>query len=74
MDIKTYVDIEIVKNERVYRFAMPVGAPFGEAYDAAFEALNKVSELMKQAAESAARPQEVAADDIATPVEANLSN
>lgn len=51
MDIKSTVVIEIKKNDNVYRFEMPVGAPFGECYDAAFQTLNKVSELAKEAAD-----------------------
>lgn len=51
MDITSNVILEVTKNERKYRFEMPVGAPFGECYDAAFEVLNKVSELAKQASD-----------------------
>lgn len=58
MDIKSYVDVEVKKGDRVYHFFMPVGAPFGEAYDAAFEALTNITELAKQAVENA-RPKEV---------------
>ena len=57
MDIKSYAEIEITKNDRVYHFFMPVGAPYGEAYDAAFEALTKITELAKTAVENA-KPQE----------------
>jgi len=30
-----YVEIKQEKNDRVYRFLIPVGAPVGEAFDAA---------------------------------------
>lgn len=53
MNVKSYVDVEIVKNERVYHFLMPVGAPFGEAYDSAFEVLSSITEMAKNAAEQA---------------------
>ena len=72
MDIKSYIDLEIVKNDRTYHFFMPVGSPFGEAYDAAFEALTKITDLAKQAVETA-KPKE-AADEVleAVPTESNL--
>ncbi len=57
MNVQASVNIIIEKGERKYSFSMPVGAPFGEAYDAAFEALVKVSDMAKEAAENA-RPKE----------------
>ena len=57
MDIKSFISVEVTKNERTYHFYMPVGAPFGEAYDAAFEVLNSITEMAKQAVEKA-KPQE----------------
>jgi hypothetical protein len=65
MDVKSYVDVVVTKNDRVYHFYMPVGAPFGEAYDASFEVLSGITEMAKQAAENA-RPKDVDA----TPTEA----
>jgi len=69
MEIKSYIDLEITKNERVYHFYMPVGSPFGEAYDVAFEALGRITEMAKQAAE-AAKPKESEVVE-ATPTESN---
>jgi hypothetical protein len=57
MELKSVVVIETKKNDRIFQFSMPVGAPFGECYDACFEVLNKVVELSKEAAE-AAKPKE----------------
>lgn len=57
MNLKSYVDIEVTKGERTYHFLMPVGSPFGEAYDASFECLTNITELAKQAAEQA-KPKE----------------
>ena len=57
MNLKSFVDIEIVKGERTYHFLMPVGAPFGEAYDASFETLSAITDMAKQAAEQA-KPKE----------------
>ena len=71
MDIKSYVDVEIKKNDRVYHFLMPVGAPFGEAYDAAFESLTSITEMAKNAVEQA-KPKE-AGEAAAEPVEAELA-
>lgn len=59
MDLRSYVDVEVKKNDRVYHFFMPVGAPYGEAYDAAFDALTSITDLAKQAVEQA-RPKEAA--------------
>lgn len=47
--------IEVSKNDRLYTFTMPVGAPFGEVYDVAYEVLNKIAELAKDGALSAKR-------------------
>lgn len=49
------VIIEVEKEDRRYQFIMPVGAPFGEAYDAAFQALSAISEMAKNAVEQAKR-------------------
>jgi hypothetical protein len=53
MNVKTSISIEITKDERVYSFVMPAGAPFGQAYDAAFEILQQIVEFSKKAADSA---------------------
>ena len=46
-------------------FIMPIGAPFGECYDACFEALNKIVALSKEAAEAAKAPTPVEATPVA---------
>lgn len=53
MDFKSYVSIEIEKSGNKYSFVMPVGAPFGQAYDACFEALGHIIDFSKKAAEQA---------------------
>lgn len=53
MNVKSFVVIEIEKNDNRFSFMMPVGAPFGEAYDACYEALNHIVEFSKKAAEQA---------------------
>jgi len=68
MNVKSYIDIEIVKNERTYHFFMPVGAPFGEAYDAAFEALSNVTEMAKKATENAKPKDMTESEEVAAEV------
>lgn len=51
MDIRALISIEIKKNDRTYVFNMPVGAPYGEAYDAAYEVTSKILQLAAEAAE-----------------------
>lgn len=53
MDIKTSVILEVEKDGHVFSLSMPSGAPFGKAYDAAFDFLQKIIELSKQAADQA---------------------
>ena len=53
------VDLIEEKNGKTYVFSMPVGAPFGEAYDVAFEMLSKIVELSKNAADKMKREEEV---------------
>lgn len=42
----------VEKNDKKFTFIMPVGANWGESYDACFECLMKIVELSKQAAEA----------------------
>jgi hypothetical protein len=51
MNMKSVVIISITKNNRTYDFSMPVGAPYGEAYDVAFECLNEIVGMSKKAVE-----------------------
>lgn len=51
--IKTSVNIEIPKDDRLYRFVIPVGAPFGETADVLFEALKVVDGWREQAKKKA---------------------
>lgn len=54
MDQKGYIHLEVVKGERAYAFQLPIGAPFGEAYDAAFQVLQEILKMAKDASEKAA--------------------
>lgn len=49
MELKNIMTMQIERNERVYVFSIPMGAPYGECIDVAFELLKGVSELSKQA-------------------------
>lgn len=51
MNVKNVVVIEIEKGDFVFSFSMPVGAPFGQAYDAAFEVLQQILEFSQKAAD-----------------------
>lgn len=53
MNLRSAIIIEVVKNERTYQLTLPVGAPYGEAYDATFEILGKILELAQAATEQA---------------------
>lgn len=48
MEIKSSISLEVEKNERIYRFEIPVGAPYGEAIDAAFECFTKIEEMARE--------------------------
>lgn len=55
---KAYVSIDIKVGERMYQFYMPVGAPYGEAYDAAFSVSAKILELAKDAVDKSKQSSE----------------
>lgn len=60
MDIKSVptMAVEVTTNDRVYKFVMPMGAPFGEAYDACHGVLAEIVKWAKQAEEQAKRQTE----------------
>ena len=60
---KALISIEVEKNEHKYEFIMPVGVPFGEAYDVSFEVLNKITEMAKIAKEKARREEQSSETD-----------
>lgn len=57
---KALISIEIEKDKHLYQFIMPVGVSYGEAYDSAFEILNKITEMAKVAKDKAKREEEQA--------------
>jgi len=55
MDITSRVEITIIKDERSYIFSLPMGAPYGQAFDACNEILIEIASMAKKAAESSKR-------------------
>ena len=53
MELKSILGLEVIKNERVYRLELPVGAPLGEAYEATWEMLKKIVELVNESVDKA---------------------
>ena len=65
MEIQSRIVVESKKGEDgkfIFRLDMPVGVPFGLAYDACFEFLNHISEMSRAAVEKA-RPVEAEAEE-----------
>jgi hypothetical protein len=50
MELNSVVNIIVEKNNKKFTFGMPVGANYGESYDACFECLMKITELSREAA------------------------
>ena len=74
MDLKSMIVLEFKKNDRIYQLLMPVGAPYGEAYDVCFEALNSILEMAKKATEAAEKQKFEADSEKAKEVTAELTN
>lgn len=53
INVQGRISMEINKNDKVYRFNMPWGAPYQECYNAAIEIANNIVEISKQAEETA---------------------
>lgn len=51
--IKTIVNIEIQKEDNVFQFFIPAGAPLGQAFDASMECLDIISSWKQKALEKA---------------------
>jgi len=49
------VRLEVKKGDNLYEFIMPVGSPFGEAYDSAFDFLQEISTMAKEAVDKSKR-------------------
>jgi hypothetical protein len=53
METKQIIVLEVKKEDSTFTFHMPAGATWGSAIDAAFEVLNHVSALQKNAVDNA---------------------
>lgn len=49
MDKKLTVKLSVEKEGHDFTFTMPVGCPWGQVYDAAFEILNEIAVMAKEA-------------------------
>jgi len=58
MDQRGLISLEVKKGDNTFVFLMPIGAPLGEAYDAAFECLQEILGMSQRAAEQAKPAQE----------------
>ncbi len=58
MDSRAVVHVEIEREGHKFSFCMPMGAPLGCAYNAAFDILQHIVELSKKAADRAQQPEE----------------
>lgn len=72
METKQYIVLEIKKGESTFTFNMPLGATWGSAIDAAFEALNHITALSKEAVEKA-KPKEAIDPEIVNLEEENAN-
>jgi hypothetical protein len=64
MTQKAVVILEVEKNDRKYEFMMPIGSPYGEAYDVCFEFLQEITKMSKEAADRVSREElEIKTDD-----------
>jgi hypothetical protein len=52
------VVLEVTKEDRTFTFVMPIGAKIGDAYEACWECLQKISSIASEAVEKAKKPSE----------------
>jgi len=52
MKMQEAIVMTSVKNDHTFRFEIPKGAQYGEAYDAAFEVLVQINTMAQAAAEA----------------------
>jgi hypothetical protein len=53
MELKQILSLEVVRNDKVYRLELPIGVPLGEAYEATWEMLKKIVELVNESVDKA---------------------
>jgi hypothetical protein len=52
-NLKTELLYEVTKNDRTYKFYIPVGAPLGEIYDVCYALFNDIVQEANEAAKQA---------------------
>jgi hypothetical protein len=57
METKTHIILEVKKGDNTFSYHMPAGSPFGQAYDACFEILQKLIEYSHKATETLKQPE-----------------
>lgn len=62
MDVKSYVAMEIKKEDRIYQLELPIGAPFGEVYDVVREMLLQAKTWIDEADKKLAEQETKTAD------------
>ena len=55
-ELKALAALEVVTDKGTFTFTVPNGVPFGEAYDACHEILEKLIEIQGKAVEQMKRP------------------
>jgi len=48
MELKSSVILETKRNDYTFRMELPIGAPLGDAYEAAWEMLSKIVEMARE--------------------------
>lgn len=65
-DLRSMIDVEIKREDRVYRVQIPLGAPFAECFEVVSELEGIVKEMQRRAEEYAKKQEN---PDAAQPVE-----
>jgi len=65
MQAKNVISFEFKKEDRVYGFIIPSGAPLPEAYEAASSFLEEMVKLVKEHNEKVKKPEDEVKDELA---------
>lgn len=69
-DLRSMIDVEIQREERVYRVQIPLGAPYAECYEVVAELEGVIKEMQRRAEEHAKKLEN---QDVEQPVEAEVA-
>lgn len=66
MNLKSYIQLEVVRQDRVYYFQIPLGSPYEEARSVAQECIDALTSLQEAALkhEQEQRAQQVKEEDV----------